>query len=77
MKIEVQTNETPRKLVAITRGGMLFLRFESSHAPSQKTVILGGEWTEDKSAGTTNGTATIETIGGTPIYEGDTVTITF
>jgi hypothetical protein len=73
MKIEVKTNETPRKLVAVTRDGMLFFRFGGSSFSDEVVVALG----RDPDHLVVSTSTELEYIDGTPIYEGDTVTITF
>ena len=74
MKIEVKTNETPRKLVAVTRDGLLFFSFSRSFCSSEHIAVLGRDPDHHLVSSTTT---KLEYIDGTPIYEGDTVTITF
>ncbi|PHS22205.1 MAG: hypothetical protein COA84_13625 [Robiginitomaculum sp.] len=82
MKIKIEKAQPERELVGLLGDkGQLFLRFESSMAPNQRTVVLNGIGSgEFASVVKTNGTFSIEAIGHqehTPIYKGDTISITF
>lgn len=82
MKFTVKPGVDTRKPVAfIDRdGGTLYMQFDDPRQPQMKNAVLGGRFGTDRRV-RVNGTGKIEELakrpGVTPIYEGDTVEITF
>jgi hypothetical protein len=78
MKIEVQTNIPRRKLVGkLSDEGVLNLLLHNYVNQAQKTASLGHSWAGTEGTIFVNSEVSLDCIEGTPIYEGDTVTITF
>ena len=84
MIIEVKKVPPVRNLKALLdeASGILYLRFNDSRLPEQKTAVLNSTFVNEnrKNEVTLNGTGTLEVINSsslTEIYEGDTITIKF
>jgi len=82
MKIEhVENNK--RKLVGMLRDGALYMNFRDNRFPEERTVVIGSADNPDnviKVNGTANLQALLDKSYGseaTPLYEGDSITITF
>ncbi len=83
MDFKVKSGNDPRTPVAYVSDGALYMQFHGQGSEAdQKNCILGGKWTHKRHTVQTNGTGSVasnikHTRGAIPIYEGDTVEITF
>ena len=78
MKILLNNEDEPKELVGkLSEDGTLFLRYNNSHRNGEvNTVTLSPLYGNDCKINS-NGSAKVEQMNGTPIYKGDTITITF